>query len=177
MTTTETGVQNVNAMTLKGWLDKGEAVLIDVREPDEHKAERIEGARLMPLSAFNPSEALNAKNGAKLVLHCRSGRRSEDAGKQLLGAGASDALHLEGGIEAWKQAGMPVVRSGGTRVSIMRQVQMVAGGCVLVGTLLGAFVNPWLLIIPGFFGAGLLFAGLSGTCGMAAMLGVMPWNK
>jgi rhodanese-related sulfurtransferase len=92
--------------------------------------------------------------------------------------GGVEAFNLAGGIEAWKQAGLPVeVDRAVSRISIMRQVQIVAGSFVLAGAALAYWVSPWFLIVPAFFGAGLLFAGLSGTCGMAALLSVMPWNR
>jgi hypothetical protein len=59
----------------------------------------------------------------------------------------------------------------------MRQVQITAGSLVALGTALGWFVSPWFLILSGFVGCGLMFAGLSGWCGMAMMLGRMPWNR
>jgi len=62
-------------------------------------------------------------------------------------------------------------------LDVMRQVQVTAGSLVLIGVLLGAFLNPWFLILSGFVGSGLMFAGLSGWCGMAKLLGNMPWNK
>ncbi|MGB0454748.1 MAG: YgaP-like transmembrane domain [Bacteriovoracaceae bacterium] len=58
-----------------------------------------------------------------------------------------------------------------------RQTHLTAGSLALVGTLLGAFVNPYFLIIPGYVGAGLSFAGATGFCGMATILSLMPWNK
>ena len=59
----------------------------------------------------------------------------------------------------------------------MRQVQIAAGSLVLAGVLLGAFVAPGFYALSGFVGAGLLFAGVSGFCGMARLLAVMPWNR
>jgi hypothetical protein len=84
---------------------------------------------------------------------------------------------LEGGMVAWRAAGLPI-REGAKKVlPLDRQVQLIVGSMVLIGTLLGAFVNPWLLIIPGFFGAGLAFAGATGTCALGMMLARMPWNQ
>lgn len=163
----------VDAATLKRWIDAGEAVVVDVREPDEHAREHIPGARLEPLSRFDPARARG--NGHKVVLHCKSGRRSAEALARL-GPGAG-AFHLQGGLEAWKQAGLPVEANPRAPISIMRQVQITAGTFVLAGTALGVFVSPWFLIVPAFFGAGLAFAGASGTCGMAALLWYMPWNR
>ena len=61
-------------------------------------------------------------------------------------------------------------------ISLERQVRIVAGLMVFAGSLL-AITNPWWLIVPGFIGAGLAFAGITDTCGMAMILARMPWNQ
>lgn len=163
------------------WLQSGEAVLVDVREPDEHARERIAGARLLPLSRFDPQQALaQAKPGQRLVVHCRSGRRSADAVR--MARSLSDArvaiVNMTGGIEAWKKDNLPVqVNTKFSGMSVMRQVQLVIGVCVLAGAALAWFAHPGFIAIPAFFGAGLTFAGATGTCAMAAVIGRMPWNR
>jgi hypothetical protein len=69
------------------------------------------------------------------------------------------------------------VRQGRKRLPVDRQVQLIAGTMVLTGVALGTLVNPWFLVISAFFGAGLTFAGATGTCGLALMLMKMPWNR
>lgn len=158
-------------------LKSGRARIIDVREPDEHRAERIAEAALHPSGSLDPA-AFGRKPGEILVVHCRSGRRGLDAVQRMRAAGHAETFNLEGGIEAWRAAGLPTLRTAGaSRLPIMRQVQIVVGTCVAVFTALGFLVNQWFLVVPAFMGCGLLFAGLTGTCGMAAMLGVMPWNR
>lgn len=163
------------------WLRAGEAVLVDVREPDEHARERIEGARLLPLSRFDPAEASALlKPGQRLVFHCRSGGRSVDACRRaaVLAQHGVAVVELSGGIEAWKRASLPVaVDTSVARLSIMRQVQLVVGLGVLAGSGLAWFVHPAFLALPAFFGAGLTFAGATGVCGLASVLGAMPWNS
>lgn len=88
-------------------LQRDEIVLIDVREPAEHAAERIDGARLFPLSGFDP-HALPT-DGRTVVLHCRSGKRSATAVQRCLAAGIPITTHLKGGIMAWKHAHLPTV--------------------------------------------------------------------
>lgn len=171
MTTMTT--HEIDASTLKKWMDSGEAVVVDVREPDEHAREHIPGARLEPLSRFDPARV--SGNGHKVVLHCKSGRRSSEALARL--GPQAGAFQLQGGLDAWKKAGLPIEANPRAPISIMRQVQITAGTCIVAGTALGVFVSPWFLIVPAFFGAGLAFAGASGTCGMAAMLWYMPWNR
>ncbi len=170
------GLVEVEPSELRAMLERGEATLIDVREADEHARERIEGARLLPLSRFDPSQ-IAEEAGRQVVLHCRSGARSAQAARQLLGAGRPAAHHLRGGIRAWRAAGLPVVENPRVPMSIMRQVQIVAGAMVVLGTALGAWVDPWFLALSGFVGAGQLYAGLTGTCGLATVLGWMPWNR
>jgi rhodanese-related sulfurtransferase len=172
----ESRIREVDAATVKQWLDRGEAVLIDVREPDEHARERIGEATLVPLSRFDPA-TIRAEPAKHIVLHCRSGQRSREAAQRLAHTTGSEVCCLAGGIDAWRRSGQPVIENRNAPIPIMRQVQITAGSLVFIGTLLGAFVNPWWLIVPGFVGAGLAFAGLTGTCGMATMLSKMPWNR
>jgi rhodanese-related sulfurtransferase len=172
----ERKVQDVGAATLKSWLERGEAILVDVREPAEHAGERIPAARLVPLSTFTPTQ-VPVEPGKKLVLHCVMGQRSTQAGNTLLAAGFAEVYNLQGGIQAWKDADYAVERSSHAPISLQRQVQIVAGSLVLVGTLLGAVVSPWFLVLSGFIGAGLTFAGITNTCGMAMLLAKLPYNQ
>lgn len=160
-------------------LSAGGAILVDVREPDEHAAQRIGAATLLPLSRFNPG-LLRSLGSKSIILHCKSGRRSADAARMAAGLAGEgfEILSLAGGIEAWRNAGLPVVESAGRRtISVMRQVQLVIGAGVLAGTAAGYLSHPYFLAIPAFLGAGLLFAGATGTCGLASLLGMMPWNR
>jgi rhodanese-related sulfurtransferase len=88
-----------------------------------------------------------------------------------------EAYILEGGIEGWKQAGLPVVVDESQPIEINRQVMIAAGSLVLIGVLLGAFVSSGFYVLSGLIGAGLVFAGVSGFCGMAKLLALMPWNR
>ncbi len=161
---------------LEQWARQGDTVIVDVREDFEHAEERLEGAELMPLSKFDPA-ALRARHGGhKVVFHCRSGRRSADAAGRYAAPGEK-VFHLAGGIEAWKASGRPVIKPVKGRLPVMRQVQMVAGFLVASGVALGVLVNPWFLALSAFVGCGLMFAGVTGWCGMAMLLGHMPWNK
>ncbi|USR93223.1 rhodanese-like domain-containing protein [Phormidium yuhuli AB48] len=155
-------------------LEAGEIRLIDVREPSEHAGENIAGSQLIPLSNFNPEDIPSDR---PFVLHCQTGTRSAQAAQKLFAAGVERVSHLDGGLNAWKQAGYPTVVNKNAPISIMRQVQIVAGSLVLIGTLLGAFVAPGFLFLSGFVGAGLLFAGISNTCMMARLLAKLPYNQ
>lgn len=169
-------VREIDAATVKQWLSGGAAVLVDVREPDEHARESIAGSRLAPLSRLDPT-AFPPQGAAKLVVHCKGGVRSAQAAARLVAARGTDVYSLRGGIDAWKAAGLPTQVNRSAPLPIMRQVQIVAGSFVLVGTILAATVSPWFLVITGFFGAGLVFAGTTGLCGMASLLAHMPWNR
>lgn len=161
---------------LKQRLDAGEAILIDVRESDEHAREHIIGARLAPLSALDRHD-FDRDRGKAAVFHCKSGARTQANGAALLARGFPQSFFLEGGIEAWKAAGLPVHTNPKAPVEIMRQVLMVAGSIVLTGVLLGALAHPAFLTVSAFMGAGLLFAGATGWCGLAMLLRTMPWNR
>ncbi len=152
-----------------------DVLLVDVREPGEFRGERIAAAISVPLSRFKP-EAIPASRKT-LVLMCQSGNRSRQAATLLEEAGISGFYQLEGGLNAWKAAELPVVKGSNAPISIMRQVQITAGSLVFIGTVLGALVSPAWLILSGFVGAGLVFAGISNTCAMALILARMPWNQ
>lgn len=150
------------------------AVLVDVREADEHARERIPGARHHALSQLNGTLLESA--GA-VIFHCRSGNRTATHAGKLAAAAACDAYVLEGGIEAWKKAGLPVAQDKRQPIEIQRQVQITAGFLVALGIVLGTLVHPGFYALSGFVGAGLVFAGISGTCAMARLLQLAPWNR
>ncbi|MEH0100947.1 thiosulfate sulfurtransferase YgaP, partial [Escherichia coli] len=79
--------------------------------------------------------------------------------------------------DGWKKAGLPVAVNKSQPLPLMRQVQIAAGGLILIGVVLGYTVNSGFFLLSGFVGAGLLFAGISGFCGMARLLDKMPWNQ
>ncbi len=159
------------------WIAKGTARLVDVREDFEHAAERIVGSECCALSGFDESALRSRFAGQRVVFYCRSGKRAAEAAQRFQ-SGGDPVFCIAGGMQAWKDAGLATeVPAAAPRVDVMRQTQMVIGSFVLAGTLLGAFVSPWFLLLSGFMGAGLLFAGASGTCGMASLLGRMPWNR
>lgn len=150
--------------------------LIDVRDPSEFAGEHIPGAQLRPLSRFNPDE-VGQQVSSPIVVYCRTGTRSASAAQALRSAGYTNVQELAGGLLAWQAAGYDVQRNPRAPISIMRQVQIVAGSLVVSGTLLGAIVSPWFLLLSGFVGAGLVFAGVSNTCAMARLLAKLPYNQ
>lgn len=169
-------LQSIDSSILREWMEQDRVTLIDVQEPSEFAGEHIPGARLMPLSTFDP-DAVAAESGNYLVLYCQTGNRSAEAAQKLFLAGIEQVIHLNGGLSEWKRQGYRTNVNKNAPISIMRQVQIVAGSLVLLGTLLGAFVSPWFLFLSGFVGAGLTFAGISGTCAMARLLAKLPYNQ
>lgn len=169
-------LQEIDAQTLKQWLEENSVMLVDVREPAEYAAEHIPGTKLHPLSKFDPQQIIPA-TGQKLVLYCQSGNRSAKASRQLLESGFDSVSHLRGGIPTWKNASYPIEKNDNAPISLFRQIQMVAGSLVLLGTVLGVFVSPNFLFLSGFVGAGLVFAGVTNTCAMGMLLSKLPYNQ
>ena len=103
-------VEDVTLPELKRGLADGSIALVDVREANEWAAGHIAGAGFNSLSAFDPSALPAAKAGQRIVLHCRSGKRSVTALGLAQEAGRSDIkAHFGGGMLAWQAAGEPVL--------------------------------------------------------------------
>ncbi len=154
---------------------KDRALLLDVRTPAEFGDAHIQGAILHPLSDLNVATVQKLATGKeRCVVVCRSGNRARQAAERLSGSIANISI-LEGGVGAWENAGLPLIR-GKKAISLERQVRIAAGGLVLLGTILGTFADPAWYGLCAFIGAGLIFAGVTDTCGMAMMLARMPWN-
>ncbi|MCS6890614.1 MAG: rhodanese family protein [Rhodovarius sp.] len=153
------------------------AVLIDVREPDEHARARIPGATNLPLSRLKEAE-LAVEAGKPVLFHCQSGARTAAAAADLAAkAGGCQAFIVEGGLSAWKRAGLPVAEDRRQPLPLMQQVQIAAGSLALLGVVLGFLLTPAFFLLSGFVGAGLVMAGITGFCPMARALKAMPWNR
>ncbi|HWB19112.1 MAG TPA: rhodanese-like domain-containing protein [Phycisphaerales bacterium] len=153
---------------------------IDVRTPAEYREVHAQGTILIPLDQFDASSLLASRRGAgsdPVYVICRSGSRGAKACAQLEAAGCANAINVEGGTTAWDAAGLPVVRGSKKVMSIERQVRIAAGSIVLIGLAAGYFVTPWMLLLSAFIASGLIFAGITDTCGMGMMLAKMPWNR
>ncbi|WP_292053783.1 MULTISPECIES: rhodanese family protein [unclassified Brevundimonas] len=157
-------------------LSSGQAVLVDVREADEYARVHIAGAVSAPLSSFETAD-LSAIAGKQVIFTCRSGNRTRTAADRLAARVAGTAHVLDGGVEAWKAEGLQVRVDAKQPLELMRQVQMVAGGLILLGAALGTVIHPGFWGISAFVGAGLFVAGATGFCGMANILILMPWNR
>ncbi|WP_230533341.1 rhodanese family protein [Microvirga roseola] len=168
---------SISPVDAKRLLDKG-AILVDIREADEHAREKIPGTRLMPVSKLDEAE-IALHEGRPVLFHCRSGARTQAHAQRLARKvnNGCEAFIVECGIEAWKKAGLPVAADRRQPLELQRQVQIAAGSMAFLGTMLGLLASPWFFIVPAFVGAGLTVAGVTGFCGMARILKQAPWNR
>lgn len=153
--------------------------LIDVRTPVEFREVHLEIARNVPLDRLDPKVLMQTRSGSSsepLYVVCKSGGRSQQACEKFVKAGFTNIVNIEGGTTACIAAGLPVVR-GKKAISLERQVRIAAGLLVLLG-IGGWYANyPAFLALSAFVGAGLMFAGITDTCGMGMILARMPWNQ
>jgi rhodanese-related sulfurtransferase len=172
-------IATVSPQELGALLKQGEPIdLIDVRTPAEFREIHATIARNMPLDRLDAQALAAGRNGSAdkpLYVICRSGKRADQACQQLETSGLK-VVNVEGGTLAWEQAGLPVVR-GKKTISLERQVRIAAGSLVVLGVVLGWFVHPVFFLLSAFVGAGLVFAGVTDTCGMGMLLARMPWNQ
>ncbi len=150
--------------------------LIDVRTPAEFQEVHVDFARNVPLDQIQPEALMPGGNDEALYVICRSGSRGKQACQKFEAAGL-DVVNVEGGTLAWEAAGLPVVRGTRKVISLERQVRIAAGFLVFLGAVLGIVVHPYFAGFSAFIGAGLMFSGITDTCGMAMMLARMPWNQ
>ena len=157
-------------------LQAGEIRLIDIREPSEYAEVSIAGARLIPLAAL-PKHPLKALEEAEkpVVFTCHSGNRTTNASAMLEKLAPGQVWQMEGGLSGWEQAGLPVERTSGQPLPLFRQIQIAAGLLILLGVVGSAFWHP-MFLLTAFVGAGLVFAGITGFCGLGILLSKMPWN-
>jgi rhodanese-related sulfurtransferase len=154
--------------------------IIDVRERDEFDSEHIPNSINVPFSAFSsmvPGVISNLQ-GKEIVLMCLSGKRSALALNQIKQLGLEGAIRVyKGGLKDWKNAGNVTTAKNSKHLPILRQVHLGAGLLVVGSVVLGHFLNPFFYLLTGFVGAGLTFAGITGTCLMGELLAKMPWNN
>lgn len=165
----------LSPQTTRQYLDQG-VLLVDIRSPDEYAREHIAQAHPIPMEQLAEGAAA-LQNAKAVIFHCRSGNRTQMSAQGLSACVTGEAYVLEGGLDAWKEAGLPVVVDTSQPLELQRQVQIAAGSMIVLGTVLGATVSSMFFMLPGFVGAGLVFAGVSGFCGLARLLMKMPWNR
>lgn len=153
--------------------------LIDVRTPAEFNHQRAEKAINVPLDQFDADTIIRQfglSSQQPVYLICKMGGRSQKACNLLEAAGLENVVNVTGGTDKWVSDNLPSIKAGKKPVTIMRQVQMIAGSLVLLGIGL-SFLHPGWLALSTFIGAGLVFSGLTDTCAMGSMLAMMPWNR
>jgi rhodanese-related sulfurtransferase len=167
---------SLSAAEVSARIKAGKALLVDIREPDEVARERIVGSVAAPLSLFEQAN-LDLLPGRDVIFMCRTGNRTGANCVRLADRIPGEAFVLEGGLDGWKAEGLPTLTNAKAPLELMRQVQMTAGGLILIGALLGLLVHPGFWGLSAFVGAGLFMAGATGFCGMARFLAAMPWNR
>lgn len=178
---------SVNVTQAYEMLKNDEAVLVDVREPQEFKTERIANACSVPLSEFDSAiQKLHVPESKTILFQCAKGKRSDMACDRV---GATqqfknNIVNVEGGIEAWKAAGLPTIRSDAlsasgakTNIPVQRQVMMAFGLVVAVLVLIGYTGVQAAFMLTGVLGVAYCLAGLTGICMMERILMRMPWNR
>lgn len=156
---------------------QSESLFLDVRTPAEFEEAHIDGAILHPLTDLDPSRVKTLAEGkSACFIICRSGGRARQAAEKLAVHGLPALQVMEGGMQAWENEGLPVTR-GRKTISLERQVRIAAGALAFTGSVLGYLVSPGWFALSAFVGAGLMFAGITDTCGMAMILARMPWNN
>lgn len=172
-------VATISPRRLADLCNNGKIDLLDVRTPVEFREFHVPAARNLPLDRLDPAAVLQARQGdaaEPVYVMCRSGSRGRQACEKFQAAGFANVVNVEGGALAWEASGLPLVR-GKKAMSLERQVRIAAGLLVLIGVVLGWLVDPLFLGLSAFVGAGLVFAGITDTCGMGMLLAKMPWNQ
>lgn len=162
---------NVKPKQVSEWSGR----IVDVRNPDEFANERLNRAECVPLSKLMASAA-SWDRAEPLLVMCKSGMRSRQAVGQLEAAGFTQIHMVEGGIDACKREGLPVIVDRKT-IPLFRQVMIAAGLMLLVGLALATWAHPAFIVIDWFVAAGLVVAGTTGLCPMASLLARLPWNR
>ncbi len=169
--------ETISAAEASRLVQEGGAVsVIDVRTGAEYQGEHVPGSHLIPLDQIEKRAGEVLAVPAPRLLLCHSGNRAGMAREALVKLNVEGLSVIEGGIGAFTSSGGETVK-GKAHMSLERQVHIAAGSLVLIGALASVFINPWFLIISGFVGCGLIFAGITDWCGMGILLSKMPWNK
>ena len=167
-------MRTIDAQTFRND-DRYRRRVIDVRSPAEYRTCHVPGSENLPLDSVQAGHLPTLANGEILTVLCETGKRSGMACELLTAKLSGEVVTIEGGIRALAEAGVELRSESGVW-SLERQVRVVAGALVFAGSLLSLWV-PSFLVVPLFVGAGLVFAGVTDTCGMGMLLARMPWNR
>ena len=166
----------LDVVDLRAWLEEDSTPrVLDVRTPAEFAAVHIPGSANVPLDLLREHrDELALRLDQPAVLVCRSGARAGQAEALLAGTGLP--LHvLDGGVNAWVDAGAPVNR-GAEHWDLERQVRLVAGSLVVAGVV-GSVLLPPLKWVAAAIGTGLSVAALTDSCAMGMLLSKLPYNR
>lgn len=153
-----------------------EVEVLDVSTSGEFVGAHVNGACNAPIHSRELDRLMGMRisNDCKvLYVMCAGGVRSVKVCRQYADA---NLVNIEGGLKRWRHENLPVVREKNV-MALDRQVRIAAGSLVVAGCTLAAFAHPAFLLLAGGVGAGLVHAGMTNTCGMAAVLTKMPWNR
>jgi rhodanese-related sulfurtransferase len=151
--------------------------MLDVRTPGEYESVHIPGAYNVPLDTLGEhADEIRATVDEPVVLICQSGNRARQAEAALKECTMRNVHVLDGGVNGWLALDLPV-RRGAKRLTLERQVRIAAGSMAAAGAVLALAVNPLFALVPAFVGSGLVFAGVTDTCGMAMVLSKLPYNR
>ena len=173
---------NVKRISASEFLEAGLAasITIDLRTSAEYEKEHIEGCIVLPIQELTVerfNRVLGHVNGRSVHLLCQSGRRADMAVEKLQGKTDKELVIIEGGLNALKPLGVDIKLGSRKTISIARQVRIAAGALTVAGVALGLLIHPIFLGVSVFVGAGLMFAGITDTCGMGMVLARAPWNS
>lgn len=154
------------------------AVIVDVRNGNEHSDMALKRKHyFIELPRFDAEEFIRTHGltGETVYVLCQSGKRASVAARKLEDAGYKNVAIIKGGMNALNKKTDAVAKR--SVISIERQVRIIAGSLVLAGSVLSLTLTPLGSVLSGLVGCGLLFAGITNSCSMAAVLSKMPWNK
>ncbi|MCF6765845.1 rhodanese family protein [Thiotrichales bacterium 19S3-7] len=167
-------LNTISAAECASLIKRQKTKLIDIRSPSEFNKEHIESAENIQKEQLS---SLSFSEQECIIFYCQAGIRTSQIKNQLLQLKAKTIVILDGGLNAWKKAGYHTKLDKKAPIPIMHQVQIIVGIMVLIGVILGFWLSAYFTLISAFFGLGLLFAGLSGFCGLAKLLMLLPYNQ
>jgi rhodanese-related sulfurtransferase len=170
---------SISPAELQRLAQSGPIEILDVRTPAEFAAAHVPGATLVPLDSLEAGAFLRqrASDCTYIYILCQTGIRARKAIEKFHRAGFDGCILVEGGTQAWMDAGLPVIRKSNKTMPLIQQVQITVGVISAAGAAFALAIDPRFAVIPLLMGCGLLFAGFTGTCGLALLLAKMPWNR
>lgn len=176
-------INDIDAKQLLNLVDKKNGqlldqntVIIDIRSPSEHRGEHIKDSINVPFTQFEQYDWTQHKNNT-LIFYCARGNRTKQAIDKLNMIPCKAQYCLAEGITQWKNLGLPTIIDRHAPIDLMRQVQIIAGILVILGVILSYLWSIYFIYLSLFVGMGLLFAGVTGFCGMAKLLMCLPYNR